>query len=53
MKDELMRLLDEYRETESAMEKYMGLLDEKDYAQGKLDVVKIIISDLENLVKEI
>ncbi|MDU1314605.1 hypothetical protein [Clostridium septicum] len=53
MKDELMRLLEEYKETEFAMEKYMDLLNEKDYAQGKLDFVKVIISDLEKLVKEI
>lgn len=47
-----MRLLNEYKESEFAMEKYMDLFDEKDYALGKLDEVKLIIADLEKLVSQ-
>jgi len=31
----------------------MNWLDDKDYAKGKLDLVKVIIDDLEKLSKEI
>ncbi|GAB6169047.1 hypothetical protein JCM1393_15070 [Clostridium carnis] len=51
MKEELIKLLEDYKETEFAMEKYMDLLEDKDYAQGKLDLVKVIIADLEKLYK--
>ena len=50
MQEEVLRLLGEYKETEALMTKYINLLNEKDYAQGKIDLIKIIISDLENLL---
>lgn len=49
MREELIKLINEYKETEFAIENYMGLLDEKNYAKGKLDIVKVIISDLEKI----
>lgn len=52
MKEELIKLINQYKETEFAIEKYMVLLDEKKYAQGKLDIVKVIISDLEKVLKK-
>lgn len=51
MKEELVRLLDSYKETERSMNIYMGYLTNKDYAVGKLDEVRLIISDLEKLIK--
>ncbi|MGL4772868.1 MAG: hypothetical protein ACRC2K_04795 [Clostridium sp.] len=53
MKEELIRLLNEYKETEVAIEEYMVYFKEKDYALGKLDEVRLIISDLERLVKQV
>lgn len=53
MKDELVKLIEEYRETERCLNLGIAWLDEKDYAKGKLDLVKVIISDLERLSKEI
>ena len=47
------KLLNEYKETEKALEFGIGWLDEKDYAKGKLDLVKVIIADLEKLAKEV
>ena len=54
MREELIKkLLEEYKETEKALEIGIGYLSEKDYAKGKLDLVKVIISDLEKLYKEV
>lgn len=52
MKDELVKLLNEYKETEKALNLGMDWLNEKDYAVGKLDLVKTIIHDLEDLVEK-
>ena len=53
MREELIKiLLDEYKETEKALELGIDWLNEKDYAKGKLDLVKVIIADLERLAKE-
>jgi hypothetical protein len=51
MQEEILKLLSEYKETETLMIKYINLLNDKDYAQGKLDLIKTIISDLESLLK--
>ena len=54
MREELInKLLNEYKETEKALELGIGWLNEKDYAKGKLDLVKVIIKDLESLSKEV
>lgn len=51
MQEEVLRLLKQYKETETIMTQYINLLNEKDYAQGKIDLIKTIIADLENLLK--
>ena len=53
MREELIKtLLNEYKETEKALELGINWLADKDYAKGKLDLVKVIIADLEKLSKE-
>ena len=53
MREELVKkLLNEYKETEEALELGIDWLNDKDYAKGKLDLVKVIIADLEELSKE-
>lgn len=47
-----MRLLNEYKETEECLNLGLDFLGEKDYAMGKLDLVKTIIADLEKLSQE-
>lgn len=50
MSEELIKtLLNEYKETEKALELGINWLTDKDYAKGKLDLVKVIIADLEKL----
>lgn len=52
MREELLqKLLEEYKETEKAIEFGINSLNEKDYAKGKLDIVKVIIEDLEKLAQ--
>lgn len=53
MKEELIKLLEEYKATENGLNYGMDWLVQKDYAQGKLDLVKVIIADLEKLSKEV
>ena len=53
MKDELIKLLEEYKETEKGLNLGIDWLNEKDYAKGKLDLVKVIIADLEKISREI
>ena len=54
MREELInKLLNEYKETEKALELGIDWLNEKDYAKEKLDLVKVIIKDLESLSKEV
>lgn len=50
MQEEILRLLNEYKETEILIIEYIEILKDKDYAQGKLDLIRSIISDLENLL---
>lgn len=52
MKEKLLNLLDEYKETEKCMELGIDWLNDKEYAKGKLDLVKVIIADLEKLANE-
>lgn len=52
MNESILKLLAEYKETEQCLEKGINWLDNSDYAQGKLDLVKIIISDLEKLIQK-
>ncbi|WP_197276602.1 hypothetical protein [Clostridium massiliamazoniense] len=50
MREELLvKLLEEYKETERCLEMGMEWLKDKDYATGKLDLIKVIIKDLERL----
>lgn len=51
MQEEVLRLLKQYKETETIMTQYIDFLNEKDYAQGKIDLIKTIIADLENLLE--
>lgn len=52
MNEKLVNLLNEYKETERCISLGLNWVDKKDYAQGKLDLIKTIISDLEKLSKE-
>lgn len=49
MYEEVSKLIIEYKETKRIMEKYISQFDNKDYIQGKIDLVQCIIYDLEKL----
>lgn len=50
--EELVKLLNEYKETEKGIEAALPFVNEKQYGQGKLEVVKMIIEDLKKLIEE-
>ena len=50
--DLINKLLEEYKDTKTALELGIEVLKEKDYARGKLDLVNVIIKDLEKLLKK-
>lgn len=50
--ERVLNLLNEYKETEKCLSMGIDWLNDSDYAKGKLDLVKVIISDLEKLLKE-
>lgn len=52
MSKELNELLNQYKETEKALIMGIDWLEDKDYAIGKLDLVKVIIKDLEELAEK-
>lgn len=53
MNEKLIKtLIDQYKETEKALELGIDWLNEKDYAKGKLDLVKVIIADLQELAEK-
>lgn len=47
MRENLVKLLSEYKEAERSMELGINFLNERDYALGKLELVKSIIADIE------
>ena len=51
-KENLVRLLNEYKETEKCLNLGLEWLNDNEYAKGKLDLVKTIIADLEKLSRE-
>jgi hypothetical protein len=50
--DRILNLLKEYKETEKCLLMGIDWLNDADYAKGKLDLVRVIISDLEKLLEE-
>lgn len=50
MNNELEKLLIEYKETERCIELFMDWVEDKDYAQGKLEIIKMVIADIEKVL---
>lgn len=51
MNDKLMKLLEEYKETERSIELVLDYVEDKNYGKGKLEIVKMVIADLEKLAE--
>lgn len=49
MKEEIIGLLNEYKETEKCLNMGLEWLPDNDFAKAKLEVINVIIEDLENL----
>ncbi|MCI6275966.1 MAG: hypothetical protein MR639_04360 [Clostridium sp.] len=52
MNEKLLRLLEEYKETQKCLEMGMTIVDKKDYAKGKLEIVNMMIHDIEKVLAE-
>lgn len=51
MNEELTKLLNEYKETERCLNLGLEWLPSNEFAKAKLDVIRLIISDLEKVAK--
>ena len=49
VKDEISKLISEYKETEKCLNLGLDWSADNDFARAKLEIVKVIINDLENL----
>ena len=48
----LVALLDEYRDSEKAMQTALSFVEDKEYGEGKLEVLRMVIKDMENIIKD-
>lgn len=48
--ENLLKLLNEYKETKKCLETGLNWLQDKEYAKGKLEIVNVIIKDLESAI---
>lgn len=53
MREELNKLLNEYKETEKCLVLGLEWLPDNEFAKAKLDMVKVIINDLEKLNEKV
>ncbi|WP_300347114.1 hypothetical protein [Clostridium sp.] len=49
--ENLLKMLEEYKETKKCLESGLNWLKDKDYAKGKLEIVNVIIKDLESMLE--
>lgn len=49
--ENLLKMLEEYKETKKCLEAGLNWLKDKDYAKGKLEIVNVIIKDLESMLE--
>lgn len=52
MNEKLIKLLDEYKETKRCLELGISLVDQKEYAKGKLEIVNMMIVDIERMLAD-
>ncbi|MEG1003933.1 MAG: hypothetical protein RSD13_03715 [Clostridium sp.] len=53
MKEDVIGLLNEYKETEKCLNMGLEWLPENDFARAKLEVIRVIIEDLEALSNKV
>lgn len=51
MKENLEKLLNEYKETERCLTMGIEWLPSNEFAKAKLEVIRMIVQDLENAIK--
>ena len=53
MKEKLLKLKKEYEDMEHCLVKALDLVDNKEYGEGKLEIVRMILKDIDGLLKAV
>lgn len=51
MRDELVRLINEYKDTGKSLRSGLEWLPNNEAARSKIEVINMVIEDLENIIK--
>ena len=51
MKDKLLKLKKEYEDMEHCIVKALELVEDKEYGKGKLEIVRMVLKDIDGLLK--
>ena len=51
MEEKLLKLKKEYKDMEHCLVRALSLVDEKEYGEGKLEIVRLILKDIDGLLK--
>ena len=51
MNEKLLKLKKEYEDMELCMVRALELVDEKAYGEGKLEIVRMILKDIDEILK--
>lgn len=51
MREELLRLISEYKETGNSLNSGLEWMPDNETAKSKIEVINMIVEDLENIIK--
>ncbi len=51
MREELLRLINEYKETGNSLNSGLEWMPDNESAKSKIEVINMIVEDLENIIK--
>lgn len=51
MREELLRLINEYKETGNSLNSGLEWMPDNEAAKSKIEVINMIVEDLENIIK--
>ena len=51
MEEKLLKLKKEYQDMEHCLVRALSLVDDKEYGEGKLEIVRLILKDIDGLLK--
>ncbi|MDY6011686.1 hypothetical protein [Clostridium sp.] len=51
MREELLKLINEYKETKSSLNSGLEWMPDNESAKSKIDIINMVVEDLENIIK--